>query len=81
MGGYEPPCGCWDLNSEPSEEKAVLLPAEPSHQPYTVFKRAGFIDPGKLRSHGGVAEKPHVVMPTPTLRLSLQLLFTNPSQD
>ena len=33
MGGCEPPCGCWDLNSWPSEEQSVLLPAEPSHQP------------------------------------------------
>ena len=24
---------CWDLNSGPSEEQSVLLPAEPSHQP------------------------------------------------
>ena len=26
----EPPCGCWDLNSGPSEEQTVLLTAEPS---------------------------------------------------
>jgi hypothetical protein len=32
-GGCEPPCGCWDLNSGPSEEQSVLLPPEPSHQP------------------------------------------------
>jgi hypothetical protein len=32
MGGCEPPCGYWDLNSWPSEEQSVLLPAEPSHQ-------------------------------------------------
>jgi hypothetical protein len=31
--GCEPPCGCWDLNSGPSEEQSVLLPTEPSHQP------------------------------------------------
>jgi hypothetical protein len=31
--GYEPPCGCWDLNSGPSEEQSVLLTAEPSLQP------------------------------------------------
>jgi hypothetical protein len=31
MVGYEPPCGCWDLNSRPSEEQSVLLTAEPSH--------------------------------------------------
>jgi hypothetical protein len=28
--GCEPPCGCWDLNSEPLEEQPVLLTAEPS---------------------------------------------------
>jgi hypothetical protein len=33
-GGCEPPCDCWDLNSKPSEEQSVLLPAKPSHQPY-----------------------------------------------
>ena len=33
MDGYEPPCGCWDLNSGRSEEQSVLLPAEPSPQP------------------------------------------------
>jgi hypothetical protein len=32
-GGREPPCGCWDLNSGPSEEQSVLLTAEPSLQP------------------------------------------------
>ena len=31
--GCEPPCGCWDLNSGPSEKQSVLLTAEPSHQP------------------------------------------------
>jgi hypothetical protein len=31
--GCEPPCGCWDLNSGPSEEQSVLLTAEPSLQP------------------------------------------------
>jgi hypothetical protein len=33
--GCEPPCGCWDLNSGPSEEQSVFLPAEPSQQPST----------------------------------------------
>jgi hypothetical protein len=32
MGGCELPCGCWDLNSGPSEEQSVILPAEPSCQ-------------------------------------------------
>jgi hypothetical protein len=36
-GDCEPPCGCWDLNSGPSEEQSVLLPAEPSHQPLYLF--------------------------------------------
>ena len=31
--GCEPSCGCWDLNSGPSEEQSVLLTTEPSHQP------------------------------------------------
>jgi hypothetical protein len=31
--GCEPSCGCWDLNSGPSEEQSVLLTAEPSLQP------------------------------------------------
>ena len=34
MDGCEPPCGCWDLNSGPSEEQSVLLTTEPSLQPY-----------------------------------------------
>jgi hypothetical protein len=33
MGGCEPPCGCWDLNSGPLKEQSVRLPAEPSLQP------------------------------------------------
>jgi hypothetical protein len=31
--GCEPPCGCWNLNSGPSEEQSVLLTTEPSLQP------------------------------------------------
>ena len=31
--GCEPPCGCWELNSVPLEEQAVLLTSEPSLQP------------------------------------------------
>jgi hypothetical protein len=27
--GCEPVCGCWDLNSGPSEEQSVLLTTEP----------------------------------------------------
>ena len=33
--GCEPSYGCWDFNSESSEEQSVLLTAEPSRQPYT----------------------------------------------
>jgi hypothetical protein len=32
MDGCEPPCGCWDLNSEPLDEQSVLVTAEPSLQ-------------------------------------------------
>jgi hypothetical protein len=32
VGRCESPCSCWDLNSGPSEEQSVLLPAEPSCQ-------------------------------------------------
>ena len=35
--GCEPPCGCWELNSGPSEEQSVLLTAEPSLQPLLWF--------------------------------------------
>jgi hypothetical protein len=35
--GCEPPCGCWDLNSGPSEEQSVLLTTEPSLQPLTII--------------------------------------------
>ena len=33
--GCEPPCGCWELNSGPLEEQAMLLTTEPSLQPST----------------------------------------------
>ena len=29
----ELPCGCWELNSRPLEDKPVLLTTEPSLQP------------------------------------------------
>ena len=32
IGSFEPPCGCWDLNSGPLEDQAVLLTAESSLQ-------------------------------------------------
>jgi hypothetical protein len=31
--GCEPPCGCWDFNSEPLKEQAVLLTTKLSLQP------------------------------------------------
>jgi hypothetical protein len=37
MGGCEPPCGCWKLNSGPLEEQSVLLTAEPSLWPKNNF--------------------------------------------
>jgi hypothetical protein len=37
VGGYEPPCGCWELNSGPLEEQSMLLPAEPSLQPTIIL--------------------------------------------
>jgi hypothetical protein len=37
MDGCEPPCGCWNLNSGPSEEQLALLTTKPSHQPIFVF--------------------------------------------
>ena len=30
IDGCETPCGCWELNSGPLEEQAVLLTIEPS---------------------------------------------------
>ena len=30
---YEPPCGCWEMNTGPLEEQPVLLTTEPSLQP------------------------------------------------
>ena len=35
--GCEPPCGCWELNSGPLEEQAMLLTAEPSLQPIVML--------------------------------------------
>jgi hypothetical protein len=39
--GCEPPCGCWELNSEPLEEQSVLLNAKPSLQPHIFFLALG----------------------------------------
>jgi hypothetical protein len=50
--GYEPPCGCWDLNLGPLEEQSVLLTAEPSHQPppllfFQLSENSSFLPPLK----------------------------------
>ena len=37
IDGCEPPCGCWELNSGPLEEQAMLLTSEPSLQPSICF--------------------------------------------
>jgi hypothetical protein len=37
--GCEPPCGCWELNSEPMEEQSVLLTIDPSLQPIFFQKK------------------------------------------
>ena len=39
----DPPCGCWELNSEPLEEQSVLPPAKPYFQPNSFFKKIYFI--------------------------------------
>ena len=35
--GCEPPCGCWELNSGPLEEQAMLLTSDPSLVFYLIF--------------------------------------------
>jgi hypothetical protein len=37
IDGYEPPCGCWELNSGPLDEQPVILTSEPSLHPSTAF--------------------------------------------
>ena len=37
INDYEPPCGCWELNSGPLEDQPVLLTSEPSLQPPNNF--------------------------------------------
>ena len=51
--GCEPPCGCWELNSGPLEEQAMLLTAEPSLQPCT------FSLPSRLLVVTQVCSSPH----------------------
>ena len=55
--GCEPPCGCWDLNSRPSEShhqksSRVLLPTEPSHQPPYLTSNFSFksLNPKHMKS-------------------------------
>ena len=55
-GGCEPPPGCWDLNSEPSEEQTVFLTAEPSLQPLNlrflrVYRTQGNLHSQQTYSH------------------------------
>jgi hypothetical protein len=38
--GYEPPCGCGELNSGPLKEQTVLFNAEPSLKPF-IFEKSG----------------------------------------
>jgi hypothetical protein len=40
--GWEPPCGCWDLNSGPLKEQSVFLTTEPSLQPPCFVLFVGF---------------------------------------
>jgi hypothetical protein len=42
--GCEPPCGIWDLNSEPLEEQSALLTTEPSLQPRKITLYVGLDD-------------------------------------
>jgi hypothetical protein len=41
--GCEPPYGCLDLNSGPSEEQSMLLTAEPSLQPPHFLRRSQYV--------------------------------------
>ena len=47
MDGCEPLCGCWDLNSGPSEEQSVLLTTESSLQPRKTHPMCGQDHPGR----------------------------------
>jgi hypothetical protein len=37
IDGFEPPCRCWELNTEPLEEQPVLLTSELSLQSHLSF--------------------------------------------
>jgi hypothetical protein len=50
MDGCEPPRGCWDLNSGPSEKQSVFLTTEPSLQPLHFFFFFNHIKLEKRRS-------------------------------
>jgi hypothetical protein len=60
MGGCEPPCGGWELNSRPLEEQPVLLTAEPSLQP-TLFKILKAQSPS-MEEHANSLFDPHFVL-------------------
>ena len=59
MGGWEPPCGCWDLNSEPSEGQSVLLTTEPSCWPNNIFLTHQEVLP--LKEYMGLHHSPQVL--------------------
>jgi hypothetical protein len=40
-GGYEPPCGCWELERSRLEEQPLLLTTEPSLQPQELSFKTG----------------------------------------
>jgi hypothetical protein len=50
IDGCGPPCGCWELNSDPLEEQPVLLRAELPLQP--TEKRFTQTDKGQAESDG-----------------------------
>ena len=51
----EPLCGSWELNSRPLEEQSVLLPAEPSLQPFVLFWFGSFCVLSVLRMDLGAS--------------------------
>jgi hypothetical protein len=65
--GCKPPCGCWDLNSGPSEEQSVILTAEPPHQPppqdffialFKLYKHSHLIILQRYKMHTSRKEQP-----------------------
>jgi hypothetical protein len=43
VDGCEPPCGCWVLNSRPSEEQSEFLTAEQSLHPESWISTLGIL--------------------------------------